>query len=85
MKTVRALAFTEWQYSAQNCLEWFLWFLQKKVPAAIVRRGEEFAVFRQGKRKQVDKVWNVILEDSPEIEVDKDYEVILSCNGFAWK
>ena len=85
MKKIHALAFTEWQYSAQNCLKWFLWFLEKKVPAAIVQRGKEFAVFRQGKRKQIDKEYNIVIEDPPAMEVDDSYVVIISCNGFTWK
>ena len=80
---IRAMQFSEWLNRAEQCEEWFSWFKQRNIPAAIVEYAGKFAVFRQGKvGRKTDKGLKYI--DAPvTLPLNRGAKIISLCNGFS--
>jgi len=75
------LQFTYWTGRESDCSEWYEWFNAKQIPAAIIHKQGQFAVFRRGpvaRRGQHGAVRMVELRT----KVFGNAEVIASCNGY---
>jgi len=70
---MKAMIFTEWVYPEREADEWYRWFMERGVPAAVISQnggsfGTRYAVLRQGKVRQQT--------------VPKDVKILRECNGF---
>jgi hypothetical protein len=76
------MQFTSWQDSRKSCDGWFRWFEERDVPAAIIRAGSAFAVFRKGivGRKAADGAYYSI--NAPETKGILTTEIMASCHGY---
>jgi hypothetical protein len=79
------MMFTYLMEQEDMCREWFEWFKQKKVPAAIIRFGKNYAVFRRGRilRRFHDKTVEIECPNTPLSEtLLAGAEIIDSCHGY---
>jgi hypothetical protein len=74
---------TEWQVSSGTCLNWFRWFEDRGVPAAIIQDGAKFAVFRKGViQRKTGCDLNYKYRRLPS-RFTNDPRIVISCNGYA--
>lgn len=71
----RAIQFTEWMDREGQCADWYQWFKDRGVPAAIIKlsnsKGTKYAVYRN---------W----QGNPKMDVVAivNLSVVDTCNGF---
>jgi len=82
---MKIFRFSEYQYSQEACHEWYEWFKEKGVPAAIVFRNhhpentsmDQYSVWREGEDLGIKTKNNNLWYPKSEI--------IVSCHGFKGK
>lgn len=87
---MNALQFTHWMEDEADCHEWFHWFEERGIPAAIISNGknhdngyDRYCLVRQGDIYKY-YIYNDVSRAVPAKlqKMPSNYKVLRSCHGF---
>jgi hypothetical protein len=78
---LHGMQITHWLPKMGDCIFWYSWFKERKIPVAIIKCDGSFAVFRKGKViRKSDKGGFRVVE--PIMKINGNIFTVESCNGY---